>query len=294
MTVLALEAFTLDPDCQPRAELRLDTVAEYAAAFADGDQFPPVMVFFDGVANWLADGFHRHAGATAAGIETLDADIRPGTRRDAILYSLGVNATHGLRRTNADKRRSVMTMLADPEWARWSDREIARQCAVSHEFVRQIREPSVNVDRYPRTVTRNGTTYEMNMSGLWQANQERESDEATELVEKTLTRLQDSGEEITSVADLKRTMREVWREDHPPPPPAAMTENEVSKVKSDHTAVDTFGVVRAVVRHAEANPIDDQLAAKIDKWTRLNILDDLPAAIAYLTDLNAALKGAGQ
>jgi hypothetical protein len=42
----------------------------------------------------------------------------------------GAQGAHGLRRTNEDKRRSVMTLLNDPEWAVWSDRAIARQCAV--------------------------------------------------------------------------------------------------------------------------------------------------------------------
>ena len=33
--------------------------------------------------------------------------------------------------TNEDKRRAVMTLLADEEWGKWSDNEIARRCEVS-------------------------------------------------------------------------------------------------------------------------------------------------------------------
>ena len=40
-----------------------------------------------------------------------------GTQRDAILWSISANATHGLRRTNEDKRRAVTRLLQDPECA---------------------------------------------------------------------------------------------------------------------------------------------------------------------------------
>jgi len=34
---------------------------------------------------------------------------------DAVFNSVGANAEHGLRRTNADKRRAVLTLLNDDE-----------------------------------------------------------------------------------------------------------------------------------------------------------------------------------
>jgi len=41
-----------------------------------------------------------------------------------------------VRVTNDDKRMAVSRMLSDEEWAKWSDREIARKCRVSlpHKF----------------------------------------------------------------------------------------------------------------------------------------------------------------
>lgn len=39
--------------------------------------------------------------------------------REAILFIVGANASHGLRRTNADKRRTVERLLADEEWRGW-------------------------------------------------------------------------------------------------------------------------------------------------------------------------------
>ena len=76
----------------------------------------------------------------------------------------GANHGHGLRRTNADKRRAVETLLRDQEWTKWSDREIARQCAVSNRFVSDVRPAICEriTDTPPsRTVSRNGTTYQM-------------------------------------------------------------------------------------------------------------------------------------
>ena len=59
-----------------------------------------------------------------------------------MLFSVGANATHGLRRTNDDKRRAVLTLLSDAEWSQWSDREIAKRCGVSPDTVGRIRAES--------------------------------------------------------------------------------------------------------------------------------------------------------
>ena len=67
------------------------------------------------------------------------AEVRAGTSRDAILYAIGANAAHGLRRTQADKRRAVERLLKDPEWSRWSDRKIAEAAKVDHKTVAAIR-----------------------------------------------------------------------------------------------------------------------------------------------------------
>ena len=55
------------------------------------------------------------------------------------IASLGANGSHGLPRTNADKRRAVEILLRDPEWSQWSDREIARRACVHHQMVGAMR-----------------------------------------------------------------------------------------------------------------------------------------------------------
>jgi hypothetical protein len=59
--------------------------------------------------------------------------------RHAILFSVGANDSHGLRRTNADKRRGVELLLRDEEWSKKSDRWIAEQCGVGHQLVATVR-----------------------------------------------------------------------------------------------------------------------------------------------------------
>lgn len=62
-----------------------------------------------------------------------------GGIREAILFSLGANANHGLRRTNRDKRRAVLTLLNDEEWTQWSNLQIAKRCGVDEGLVRKLR-----------------------------------------------------------------------------------------------------------------------------------------------------------
>lgn len=145
MKTIPINSLRIDGGTQTRAQLNESVVAEYAEVIRFGGSLPPVTVYFDGSENWLADGFHRYHAHRAAGAMEIEADVRNGTKRDAILHSVGANAVHGLRRTNEDKRRAVTTLLGDKEWAAWTDREIAKACGVSHPFVAAIRNPEVAV-----------------------------------------------------------------------------------------------------------------------------------------------------
>jgi hypothetical protein len=132
-----------------------------------GEAFPPVVVFHDGKDYWLADGFHRRDAAIGAGLLEIEAEVKQGTQRDAILYSVGANADHGLRRTNDDKRRSVIRLLEDEEWGKWSDREIAKRCNVNPHLVAELRPVTVNNPSESRTyTTKHGTQATMNTARI--------------------------------------------------------------------------------------------------------------------------------
>lgn len=167
MQTITIEQIRLDGGTQPRAGIDEATVAEYAAQMEAGDPFPPLITFHDGRSYWLADGFHRIAAWRRVGHETVPAIIRQGTQRDAILYAVGANASHGLRRSNEDKRRAVLRLLEDEEWGQWSDREIARRTHTSHTFVAGLRATLTGNVASERTyTTRHGTTAVMDTANI--------------------------------------------------------------------------------------------------------------------------------
>ena len=99
-------------------------------AKAAGVVFPPVIVFHDGADYWLADGFQRLIAAEELGLTEFSADVREGTRRDAILYAVGANAARpeaheqvqAQRRDDAAERSGVVSQgirLDKQRNARW-------------------------------------------------------------------------------------------------------------------------------------------------------------------------------
>lgn len=182
-----LASIRVDGGTQPRSAIDQGVVAEYAEALKAGEKFPPVTVFHDGAEHWLGDGFHRFHAHRHAGLDSIAVEIRTGTQRDAVLFSVGANAAHGLRRSNEDKRKAILVLLKDPEWTKWSDREIARRCNVHHETVASVRgylakspdnpstEPHLakSPDRSPRKVERAGTVYEQDTAGVAESNKRR-------------------------------------------------------------------------------------------------------------------------
>lgn len=169
----------LDGGTQPRASLNGEVVEEYAEAMQRGDRFPPVVVFYDGENYWLVDGFHRVEASKQIGVEKIRAEIKEGSRRDAVLFSLGVNAQHGLQRTNQDKRRAVITMLADDVWGGWAIREIARHCHVSPDTVSRYKQQMIadgslsESDSESTYITKHGTISTMNTAGIAEASRQR-------------------------------------------------------------------------------------------------------------------------
>jgi hypothetical protein len=138
---VATDEIRADHLVQPRARLDPNVIAEYCDLMLNGGvEFPPVAVVLVDSGYLLVDGYLRFEAAKLAKLKTLRCEVRRGDLRSALLFSTAVNARHGLRRTWDDKRRAVGKLLDDHEWSQWSNREIARQCSVSHGFVAQERD----------------------------------------------------------------------------------------------------------------------------------------------------------
>jgi hypothetical protein len=123
-------------------------VAEYSEALLARSRFPPVVVFQDSDGHLLlADGFHRLEAHIRAGVPEISACVYSGDRQAAIKCALIANATHGLRRTNADKRRAVRIALR--EFPDLSTHEIARMTGVSQPFVSILKREPVAIPTAP-------------------------------------------------------------------------------------------------------------------------------------------------
>jgi len=213
---LNIDQLRIDGDIQPREELDQDTVSEYADRMKNGDKFPPMLAFHDGSDYWLVDGFHRFAAYARNDTHVVFAEVRNGTKRDAALAAVECNATHGKRRSNADKRRSVMRLLEDAEWGQWSDREIARRCGVSYMTVSRMRPSLSQSDseegktygelcgeaQTRAYTTKHGTTATMNTSNIGKSSST--DDEYEEVVID-----EDTGEVIENASVIKTTVKQL-------------------------------------------------------------------------------------
>lgn len=197
--MIKVEEIKVDDRTQPRASLDSATVAEYMERMQkpqnggpirdlEDRPFEPIKVFRDGDVYWLADGFHRVEAALKKRISVIQADVESGTLRDAIRFSLSANARHGLRRTNADKRRAVERALCDEEWVKLSDNKLGKMCAVSRPFVGKVRAELERVGTISVQSTRidaQGNEYEVDDVGarayLRMQREEREKRAAKEV-----------------------------------------------------------------------------------------------------------------
>lgn len=165
-----------DSALQPRDKMDTAIIDEYTEAMKRGDVFPAIVVYKIRDEYFLADGYHRFMAAQGANLTEMRCDVRVGTMREAVLFSAGANATHGVRRTNADKYRAVQILLKDREWKEWTDPQIAAACNVSPDLVGNIRRsilpPAASTTSEKKRVIRAGKVIKMDTSKIGK-NQKR-------------------------------------------------------------------------------------------------------------------------
>jgi ParB-like nuclease domain len=139
MAVLPLNQINRKSGAQMRHNDLVDEhVASIQEAYHAGANVPPPLVFYDESSYWLAEGFHRVEAAVRAGLNKLDVVVLKGSQRDAILHGIGANSYHGLKRTGADKRRAIATLLEDDQWGKRSIKWLAKTAKVSEALVRKL------------------------------------------------------------------------------------------------------------------------------------------------------------
>jgi hypothetical protein len=161
-----LEAINVDQDVQARTKLDEERVALIAMLYADkSEDLPPIILIKTAEGLVLADGFTRVEAARQASLDSVEAEIRTGTKRDAILTNIEANASHGSPLTLRERRRAVERLLADPDWSKETDRAIGRRCGVDNKTVAKLRrEKAPTTVGEARSVRRGGKTHHMKVS----------------------------------------------------------------------------------------------------------------------------------
>lgn len=124
------EANTTDKEGKPLA--KIPPMSEWTKC-----PLPPITVFETADSGTInADGFHRVKAAKAAGLEDFPAEVRSGTKEEAIRFALKANNDHGVRLTNADLHNKLKAALKIEKLKALSNNALAKEIGTSEGFVR--------------------------------------------------------------------------------------------------------------------------------------------------------------
>ncbi len=91
------------------------TILEYIDIF---DRLPAITVFDTPEGYLLADGFHRLSAAERLGRNEIEAEVKTGTRDDALEFAAYANATAPLKLTTEERRVGVRRLhRLHPDWS---------------------------------------------------------------------------------------------------------------------------------------------------------------------------------
>jgi len=135
---LSIDLLRIDADTQARVKISVETVDEYAEVIGNDPTWSmgPIDVFHDGADYFVADGFHRTLAAQRVGRASIPCKIHKGTARDARIFGMTANDSHGLRMSRADKRSCVEWLLDNG--GKMPHAKIAETAGVDIRTVRRI------------------------------------------------------------------------------------------------------------------------------------------------------------
>ena len=157
--MINLRNIRIDLDTQSRVEINQKTIKEYVEAMKRGAEFPEIRVYqIDDSEDYvLVDGFHRYYSYMEVRPDTLvPARIKKGTLEEARWAALAMNQRHGLQRTKADKKKSILHVLQSEQGTKMSNRQIADYLGVNESTVRRIRHQMESTAALPQSTARVG------------------------------------------------------------------------------------------------------------------------------------------
>lgn len=123
-----------------RVSINWMKVEQYAEEKKEGAKFPPPVIFLDVKQKYhVGDGFHRILAEKKNGTKTIEVDLKHGSKTDAILHNIQVNAKQrGLPFGRGDIRKSIETLLTNPDTKNWQRNKIAEFIGCSSAYISQI------------------------------------------------------------------------------------------------------------------------------------------------------------
>lgn len=273
-----LSDLILDERLQPRSTMTQALVDEYMEDIADGDTFPPVEVIDVDGRFYLVDGWHRVAAYRALGHTTVFAKISEGGLEQAILISSGANADHGLRRTNADKRRAVVRLLTTPSFASMSDGAIARASKVSVRFVGMIRKTLQEDGSIPEVTDRVGVDGRVRDASAFQ-----EQINSAPKLEQPKDPFKDERSEFDNPDDPNAYVANT--NDKPPAEATKVDEDDDEFISLEESeAIAAFDAVSKLLRFTECDTLLTVKMAKIHRHEQFVLIKDRVNEVANWVD----------
>jgi hypothetical protein len=141
ITELDINEINLARGTQIRATISEAAIQKYASLMETENgrnKFEPIIIFRDTDGElWIADGHHRVMAAIRLKLSTIHADIRAGSKADAIWEAARANSRNGVPLEKADIRKAIGMILA--EMPDRSERMIAEVVGCAPSYVNKIK-----------------------------------------------------------------------------------------------------------------------------------------------------------
>ena len=132
-----MDSLNLTCETQIRSSTNEAAVLRYAALMDSEEgraKFPPVIVYRDeNGEHWIADGHHRVMAALRCQLSEIRAEIREGSKADALWAAAEINSKNGLPLEGDDIRQTILKLVE--AWPNRSLRSIAEAVGCSKSYV---------------------------------------------------------------------------------------------------------------------------------------------------------------